>query len=180
MLVQDTVVRGQVEHCIQLLGRNHISVQEFKSLFTLLKDLPPGERPALLPCIIRILHNMMLPETRLAARSAAVGGLLVAPCAFFDFDGVSSGLHLPNLSGWPTTRGYTFTTWLRVEAFESPITRTHMGSAASPTSGRSSAPAVDLEAERAQAYSPRLYSFMTEEGYGFEAFFRGMAAHVCV
>eukprot|EP01088_Endostelium_zonatum_P020185 TRINITY_DN729_c1_g1_i1.p1 TRINITY_DN729_c1_g1~~TRINITY_DN729_c1_g1_i1.p1 ORF type:complete len:327 (+),score=38.67 TRINITY_DN729_c1_g1_i1:1-981(+) len=68
-----------------------------------------------------------------------------SPQSFLDFNGCSSGLHLPSFSTWPLTSGYTFALWLRIESFSDPTSR--------------------------ENYRPCIYSFLTNEGFGVEVFF---------
>ena len=43
------------------------------------------------------------------------------PGAFFDFDGMNSGLKLPPFEGWPSKSGYSISVWFRVEGVEDPL-----------------------------------------------------------
>ena len=162
MLVGCTLpeVRQQVERCVQLVGRNHIRVAQFKSLVTSLKDAPPSAKPELLPSVIRILHNMARPTV---ADEPEIPHQ-VHPCGFFAMDGTFSGLRLPAIRGWPTTRGYTFATWLRLERLEPFfVRRKGLPPENVPfTPGGSGAPV---------RYTPCLYSFMNPRGRGFETVF---------
>lgn len=55
-------------------------------------------------------------------------------------------MQLPNMKGWPN-KGYSFCTWLRIESFADPLGK--------------------------PKYEPRLFSFLSTEGIGIEAFFSG-------
>ncbi|KAJ5068966.1 beach domain-containing protein lvsc [Anaeramoeba ignava] len=67
------------------------------------------------------------------------------PKVFFDFDGRSSCLVFPKLEKWPLVHGYTFSTWMRIESFIDPLNKPN--------------------------YEPRIFSFLTQNGQGIEAFF---------
>ena len=53
---------------------------------------------------------------------------------------------LPAMKKWPF-RGFTFCTWIRIESFEDP---TGLGG---------------------NTYNPRLYSFLSDDGFGLESMF---------
>jgi hypothetical protein len=42
------------------------------------------------------------------------------PDMFFNFDGRSSALGLPDSFRWPSKGGFSFCTWLRIESFSDP------------------------------------------------------------
>ena len=66
--------------------------------------------------------------------------------AYFDFDGDASAIVLPAVKKWPSSYGFTFSTWVRLERIE-PV-------------------------EKGRA-TPFLYSFKATNGFGYHAFFQG-------
>ena len=74
----------------------------------------------------------------------------LGPNNFFYFDGCNSGLILPHIERWPSTRGYSFCTWLRIESF------THPRPQSVPK----------------KYHMPRLFSFVSEDGCGLELYFQ--------
>eukprot|EP00026_Physarum_polycephalum_P000200 Phypoly_transcript_00200.p1 GENE.Phypoly_transcript_00200~~Phypoly_transcript_00200.p1 ORF type:complete len:1988 (-),score=255.41 Phypoly_transcript_00200:62-5914(-) len=72
---------------------------------------------------------------------------IYGPQVYFDFDGKTSGLHLPSFDRFPFPKGFTFCTWLRFESFDDPTSK--------------------------PKYEPRLLSLLTDEGYGLEVYFEG-------
>src|SRR5262249_15472959 len=118
----------RVVSLIEILGTFSITVKELKRLFSLLK--PEGDfRPANSPHILKALQFMAFSRVE-------------GPDAFFNFDGRTSGIMIPESFKWPNSKGVSFCTWLRIEGFD------------------------DLEGK--PNYNPRLWSFFTESGNGVE------------
>ncbi|CAA0830770.1 WD-40 repeat family protein / beige-related [Striga hermonthica] len=110
----------------------------------------------------------------------AMGGKEVrGPASTFEFDGESSGLLGPGESKWPFTNGYAFATWIYIESFADNIstatTAAAIAMAAAATSGRSSpmsaAAAASALAGEGTAHMPRLFSFLSADNQGMEAYF---------
>ncbi|GFP82298.1 beach domain-containing protein lvsc [Phtheirospermum japonicum] len=110
----------------------------------------------------------------------AMGGKEVrGPASTFEFDGESSGLLGPGESRWPFTNGYAFATWIYIESFADNIstatTAAAIAMAAAATSGRSSpmsaAAAASALAGEGTAHMPRLFSFLSADNQGMEAYF---------
>ena len=93
---------------VEVLGAHSTTVPELKMLFQLLQEDVNGLRPRMQLLLLRSLQYMC------SARSDT-------PEVFFTFDGISAGLALPPLSIFPTTTGFSFCTWLRVESFTDPL-----------------------------------------------------------
>lgn len=95
------------------------------------------------------------------------------PTNFFYFDGVHSGLYIPPLDGWPATRGYTFSTWLRIESYDFPVKKAFMNHASQASTSSTTTSSLTLTSSSQGHHQPRLFRFMTQEqkGLGIEAFF---------
>lgn len=103
------------------------------------------------------------------------------PSHTFEFDGASSGLLGPGESRWPFPNGYAFATWLYIESFADTVSTAAaaaaIAAAASVKSGRSSAmsaaAAATALAGEGTAHMPRLFSFLSLDSLGVEAYFHG-------
>lgn len=144
----DTLQKKVID-LIKLLGTYSISVKQLKRFFGLLKNQTaklhlPSEgfsdestptielRPTYGPQLLRAIEEMTQKD---------------GPANFFYLDGICSGLELPPIEAWPIARGFSFSTWVRIESLETMMD--------------------------ANAYQPRLFHFMTGESnpVGLEAFF---------
>ncbi|GBG78161.1 hypothetical protein CBR_g26195 [Chara braunii] len=103
------------------------------------------------------------------------------PRSTFEFDGESSGLLGAGESKWPFNNGYAFATWLYVESFADSIQSASAAAAiaeavssqfgkASPAAAAAVASAV---AGEGSSHMPRLFSFLTSDNQGIEAYFHG-------
>lgn len=103
------------------------------------------------------------------------------PSHTFEFDGASSGLLGPGESRWPFPNGYAFATWLYIESFADTVSTAAaaaaIAAAASVKSSRSSAmsaaAAATALAGEGTAHMPRLFSFLSLDSLGVEAYFHG-------
>ncbi|KAJ7520664.1 hypothetical protein O6H91_19G016400 [Diphasiastrum complanatum] len=103
------------------------------------------------------------------------------PTYTFEFDGESSGLLGPGESKWPFVSGYAFATWLYIESFADTLhtaaAAAAVVAAAAAKSGRSSAisaaAAASALAGEGTAHMPRLFSFLSADNHGVEAYFHG-------
>ncbi|KAJ4848486.1 BEACH domain-containing protein C2 [Turnera subulata] len=101
------------------------------------------------------------------------------PACTFEFDGESSGLLGPAESRWPFTNGYAFATWIYIESFADTLNTATAAAAiaasAAATSGKSSAmsaaAAASALAGEGTAHMPRLFSFLSADNQGVEAYF---------
>jgi hypothetical protein len=67
------------------------------------------------------------------------------PEVYYDFNSNKACILLPTIPKWPS-KGWTFYTWIRVESFTNPMLKNIQ-------------------------FEPRIFSFLTSEGYGIEAYF---------
>jgi hypothetical protein len=117
---------------------------------------------------------LLLPLER-----ALLGEETRGPSHTFEFDGESSGLLGPGESKWPFINGYAFATWLYIESFADTVhaatTAAAIAAAAVAKSGKSSAmsaaAAASALAGEGTAHMPRLFSFLSADNQGLEAYF---------
>lgn len=103
------------------------------------------------------------------------------PSHTFEFDGASSGLLGPGESRWPFTTGFAFATWLYVESFADAVSTAAAAAAIAAaasmkfnkTSAMSAAAAASALAGEGTAHMPRLFSFLSLDSLGVEAYFHG-------
>jgi hypothetical protein len=103
------------------------------------------------------------------------------PSHTFEFDGESSGLLGPGESKWPFGTGFAFVTWLYIESFADTVNTAAAAAAiaavAAAKSGKSSAmsaaAAASALAGEGTAHMPRLFSFLSVDNLGIEAYFHG-------
>ncbi|XP_071717887.1 BEACH domain-containing protein C2-like [Rutidosis leptorrhynchoides] len=101
------------------------------------------------------------------------------PMSTFEFDGESSGLLGPGESRWPFPNGYAFATWIYIESFADTLNTATaaaaIAAAAAAKSGKSSAvsaaAAASALAGEGMAHMPRLFSFLSADNQGMEAYF---------
>jgi hypothetical protein len=101
------------------------------------KELQTNIRPSYGPLLLSAIEEMTNKQ---------------GPANFLYFDGITSGLSIPGIDRWPNARGWTFSTWLRIESYAHPI------------------PNMVPK----HFHQPRLFRFMTEHGkaaIGLEAYF---------
>ncbi|XP_022633032.1 BEACH domain-containing protein B isoform X2 [Vigna radiata var. radiata] len=92
----------QIAQLIQAIGGHSISGKDIRKIFALLRSEKVGMRrlycSVLLTSLLAMLHEK-------------------GPTAFFDFDGVDSGIILKTPLQWPLNKGFSFSCWLRIENF---------------------------------------------------------------
>lgn len=101
------------------------------------------------------------------------------PACTFEFDGESSGLLGPGESRWPFTNGYAFATWIYIESFADTLNAATAAAAiaaaaaakSGKTSAMSAAAAASALAGEGTAHMPRLFSFLSADNQGIEAYF---------
>lgn len=151
-------------YCIQYLAGHSLSPHDLHLWLQVIdKTLTTG-------WAARLLHSL---EKAMAEKE--VNG----PASTFEFDGESSGLLGPGESRWPFTNGYAFATWIYIESFADNIstatTAAAIAMAAAATSGKASpmsaAAAASALAGEGTAHMPRLFSFLSADNQGMEAYF---------
>ncbi|KAK0582023.1 hypothetical protein LWI29_020551 [Acer saccharum] len=93
------------------------------------------------------------------------------PACTFEFDGESSGLLGSGESLWPFTDGYAFETWIYIESFADTLSTAAVAAAKSgKSSAMSAAAAASAFASEGTAHMPRLFSFLSADNQGVEAY----------
>ncbi|XP_010277463.1 PREDICTED: BEACH domain-containing protein C2 isoform X2 [Nelumbo nucifera] len=132
-----------------------------------------------LQVIIKTLSTGWAIHLILALEKAVGGKETGGPACTFEFDGESSGLLGPGESRWPFTNGYAFATWIYIESFADTLNTATaaaaIAAAAAAKSGKSSAmsaaAAASALAGEGTAHMPRLFSFLSADNQGVEAYF---------
>ncbi|KAG8363377.1 hypothetical protein BUALT_Bualt19G0016000 [Buddleja alternifolia] len=142
-------------------------------------SLSPRDLHQWLQLVNRTLTTEWAASLLNSLEKAMVGKETRGPASSFEFDGESSGLLGPEDSRWPFTNGYTFATWIYIESFVDNIstatTAAAIAMAAAATSGKSSpmsaAAAASALAGEGTEQMPRLFSFLSADNQGIEAYF---------
>jgi hypothetical protein len=151
-------------HCIQYLAGHSLSVSDLYRWFQV---------------ITKTLTTIWAPRLTLALEKAISGKESRGPACTFEFDGESSGLLGPGESRWPFVNGYAFATWIYIESFADTLNTATVAAAiaaaASAKSGKSSAmsaaAAASALAGEGTVHMPRLFSFLSGDNQGIEAYF---------
>ncbi|KAG4119536.1 hypothetical protein ERO13_D11G087000v2 [Gossypium hirsutum] len=151
-------------YCIQHLAGHSVSVSDLHRW---------------LQVITKTLTTIWAPRLMLALEKAVSGKESRGPACTFEFDGESSGLLGPGESRWPFTNGYAFSTWIYIESFADTLNAATaaaaIAAAAAAKSGKSSAmsaaAAASALAGEGTAHMPRLFSFLSADNQGIEAYF---------
>ncbi|XP_061339623.1 BEACH domain-containing protein C2 isoform X2 [Gastrolobium bilobum] len=151
-------------HCIQYLAGHSVSVSDLYRWFQVITET---------------LTTIWAPRLMLALEKAISGKESRGPACTFEFDGESSGLLGPGESRWPFINGYAFATWIYIESFADTLNTATVAAAiaaaAAARSGKSSAmsaaAAASALAGEGTAHMPRLFSFLSGDNQGIEAYF---------
>ncbi|XP_019412873.1 PREDICTED: BEACH domain-containing protein C2-like isoform X2 [Lupinus angustifolius] len=151
-------------HCIQYLAGHSLSVSDLHTWFQV---------------ITKTLTTIWSQRLMLALEQAISGKESRGPACTFEFDGESSGLLGPGESRWPFINGYAFATWIYIESFADTLNTATVAAAiaaaAAARSGKSSAmsaaAAASALAGEGTAHMPRLFSFLSGDNQGLEAYF---------
>ncbi|KAL7108777.1 hypothetical protein ACP275_06G135100 [Erythranthe tilingii] len=142
-------------------------------------SLTPGDLHCWLEVINRTLPTAWSARLLNSLEKAMGGKEVRGPASTFEFDGESSGLLGPGESRWPFINGFAFATWIYIESFADNIstatTAAAIAMAAAATSGKASpmsaAAAASALAGEGTAHMPRLFSFLSADNHGMEAYF---------
>ncbi|XP_073132382.1 BEACH domain-containing protein B isoform X2 [Henckelia pumila] len=91
----------KIAHLIQVIGGHSISGKDIRKIFALLRSDYLGPRQ----------HSSLLLTSMLVMLKEK------GPTAFFDLNGIDSGIVIKTPVHWPVNKGFSFTCWLRVESF---------------------------------------------------------------
>ncbi|XP_061347009.1 BEACH domain-containing protein C2-like [Gastrolobium bilobum] len=167
----DVGLNGQIRwdgtplcRCIQYLAGHSLSVSDLHRWFQV---------------ITRTLTTIWASRLMLAMEKAISEKESRGPVCTFEFDGESSGLLGPGESRWPFINGYAFATWIYIESFADALNTATVAAAiaaaASAKSGKSSAmsaaAAASALAGESTTHMPRLFSFISADNQGIEAYF---------
>ncbi|KAL2621191.1 hypothetical protein R1flu_001396 [Riccia fluitans] len=151
---------------LEALGSHSLTVVDLREwLDTAVVAIPAGKAADL---ILSLERAMVGEETR-------------GPSYSFEFDGESSGLLGPAESRWPFMNGYALATWVFIESFADTVNTAAaaaaIAAAAAAKTGKSSAmsaaAAASALAGEGMAHMPRLFSFLSADNHGVEAYFHG-------
>ncbi|CAJ2641153.1 unnamed protein product [Trifolium pratense] len=92
----------QIAQLIQAIGGHSISGKDIRKIFALLRSEKVGMRRQYCSVLLTSLLSMLHEK---------------GPTAFFDLDGIDSGIILKTPVQWPLNRGFSFSCWLRIENF---------------------------------------------------------------
>lgn len=151
-------------YCIQYLAGHSLNVVDLQRW---------------LQVIEKTLTSEWAGRLMLALEKAMAGEESRGPASSFEFDGESSGLLGPGESRWPFTNGFAFATWIYIESFADSLNAATaaaaIAAAAAAKSGKSSpmsaAAAATALAGEGTAHMPRLFSFLSSDNQGIEAYF---------
>ncbi|KAJ1424747.1 WD40/YVTN repeat-like-containing domain superfamily [Sesbania bispinosa] len=97
----DTVI-FQIAQLIQSIGGHSISGKDIRKIFALLRSEKVGMRRRYCSVLLTSLLSMLHEK---------------GPTAFFDLNGVDSGIIIKTPLQWPLNKGFSFSCWLRIENF---------------------------------------------------------------
>ncbi|ESW06451.1 hypothetical protein PHAVU_010G049000 [Phaseolus vulgaris] len=167
----DVGLNGQIRwdgtplcRCIQYLAGHSLTVSDLHRWFEV---------------IPRTLTTIWASRLMLALEKAITEKESSGPACTFEFDGESSGLLGPGEGRWPFIHGYAFATWIYIESFADALNTATVAAAiaaaASAKSGKSSAmsaaAAASALAGEGTVHMPRLFSFLSADNQGIEAYF---------
>eukprot|EP00850_Spirogloea_muscicola_P005743 SM000026S08992 [mRNA] locus=s26:1003027:1021649:+ [translate_table: standard] len=89
---------------VQLIGSYSLNGKDMRFIFNLLKTDAHGHRPKHGAVLLGTLQEMLKGE---------------GPAVFFECNGLDSGIEVKSPIKWPNNHGYSFTCWLRIEAYPS-------------------------------------------------------------
>ncbi|XP_010506510.1 PREDICTED: BEACH domain-containing protein C2 [Camelina sativa] len=150
--------------CIQHLAGHSLSVDDLHRWLQVIKTAITTAWSS--PLMLALEKTMSGKESR-------------GPACTFEFDGESSGLLGPGESRWPFTNGYAFATWIYIESFADTLNAATAAAAiaaaaaakSGKTSAMSAAAAASALAGEGTAHMPRLFSFLSADNQGIEAYF---------
>ncbi|XP_073101635.1 BEACH domain-containing protein C2 [Elaeis guineensis] len=152
--------------CIQVLAGHSLSVIDLHHWLGVVKKTLKTDWAV--PLMLALEKAMQSKEAR-------------GPAHSFEFDGESSGLLGPGESRWPFSNGYGFATWIYIESFADTLNTATAAAAiaaaaaawSGKTSAVSAAAAASALAGEGTTHMPRLFSFLSSDNHGLEAYFHG-------
>lgn len=98
----DIAVILKIAQLIQVTGGHSISGKDIRKIFALLRSEKVGARQQYSSLLLTSMFSMLNEK---------------GPVAFFDCNGIDSGVRIKTPVHWPLNKGFSFTCWLRVERF---------------------------------------------------------------
>ncbi|XP_075088788.1 BEACH domain-containing protein B isoform X2 [Nicotiana tabacum] len=98
---KDAVVL-KIAQLIQVIGGHSISGKDIRKMFALLRSEKVGSHQQYSSLLLTNMLSMLNEK---------------GPTAFFDLNGMESGILIKTPVQWPLNKGFSFTCWLRVESF---------------------------------------------------------------
>ncbi|CAI9116125.1 OLC1v1017198C2 [Oldenlandia corymbosa var. corymbosa] len=92
----------KIAQLIQVTGGHSISGKDIRKIFALLRSEKVGSQQQYSSLLLTSMLSMLNEK---------------GPTAFFDLNGVDSGIMIKMPVHWPLNKGFSFTCWLRVENF---------------------------------------------------------------
>ncbi|GER40247.1 WD40 and Beach domain-containing protein [Striga asiatica] len=92
----------KISQLIQVIGGHSISGKDIRKFFAMLRNQGIGPQRSLSSLLLTSMSTMLNEK---------------GPTAFFDLNGIDSGISIKTPVQWPVNKGFSFTCWLRVESF---------------------------------------------------------------
>ncbi|XP_057974811.1 BEACH domain-containing protein B isoform X2 [Malania oleifera] len=92
----------KIAQLIQVTGGHSISGKDIRKIFALLRSEKVGARQQYCLLLLTSISSMLSEK---------------GPTAFFDLNGINSGIAIKTPMQWPLNKGFSFSCWLRVENF---------------------------------------------------------------
>lgn len=127
--------------CLQYLAGHSLNVADLKTWFQLVK---------------RTIKTPWAPRLMVSLERALSGKDSKGPQSSFEFDGETSGLLGLGEGRWPFPNGYVFATWIFIERFSETLL---------------TVAEAEAKADEVMANMPRLFSFVSSDNQGIEAYF---------
>ncbi|KAJ3438800.1 beige/beach-related [Anaeramoeba flamelloides] len=148
-------------HTVQLLGiigSHSMTVKELQTFFDLLTPIRGIFRSKHFPLILNSFEKMTKKDRN-------------GPKVFFDFNGRSACLDIPEIDSWPI-KGYSFCTWIRIESLNNPNIQFNeqINNNSNNNNNNNNNNNKNSSNKNINRYEPRLFSFLDHKGQGIELF----------
>ncbi|KAL8030230.1 hypothetical protein ABFX02_14G273200 [Erythranthe guttata] len=92
----------KISQLIQVIGGHSVSGKDIRKIFALLRSKSTSRQQQSSSLLLTSMLTMLNEK---------------GPTAFFDLNGIDSGIVIKTPFQWPMNKGFSFTCWLRVESF---------------------------------------------------------------
>ncbi|KAJ6233320.1 beige/beach-related [Anaeramoeba flamelloides] len=157
-----TDLTNQTVQLLGIIGSHSMTVKELQTFFDLLQPIKGIFRSNHFHLILNSFQKMTKKD-----RSG--------PQVFFDFNGRSAYLEIPEINNWPS-KGYSFCTWLRIESLNNPNAQflqfnDQINENSNNSSNNNNNNINHNNSNKNKyKYEPRIFSFLDEKGQGIELF----------